>query len=123
MPSQWEDRSKPHRNIVFIGHVDHGKSTTVGRLLLDSGHIEAHVIEKNEKLAAESGKAGFGLAYVMDGLKEERERGVGHVAAVARELVQRGHDGSTSGTANGELIRTSRPSKGPIPTRAGTARP
>ncbi|RJU90206.1 MAG: translation elongation factor EF-1 subunit alpha [Candidatus Poseidoniales archaeon] len=76
MPSQWEDRSKPHRNIVFIGHVDHGKSTTVGRLLLDSGHIENHVIEKNEKLAAESGKAGFGLAYVMDGLKEERERGI-----------------------------------------------
>jgi elongation factor 1-alpha len=61
---------------VFIGHVDHGKSTTVGRLLLDSGHIEGHVIEKNEKLAAESGKAGFGLAYVMDGLKEERERGI-----------------------------------------------
>ena len=56
--------------------VDHGKSTTVGRLLLDSGHIEEHVIEKNEKLAAESGKAGFGLAYVMDGLKEERERGI-----------------------------------------------
>ena len=76
MGSQWEDRSKPHRNIVFIGHVDHGKSTTVGRLLLDSGHIEQHVIEKNEKLAAESGKAGFGLAYVMDGLKEERERGI-----------------------------------------------
>ena len=76
MPSQWEDKNKPHLNIVFIGHVDHGKSTTVGRLLLDSGHIEGHVIEKNEKLAAESGKAGFGLAYVMDGLKEERERGI-----------------------------------------------
>ena len=73
MPAQWEDKSKPHRNIVFVGHVDHGKSTTVGRLLLDSGHIEEHVIEKNEKLAAEAGKAGFGLAYVMDGLKEERE--------------------------------------------------
>ena len=76
MPAQWEDKNKPHRNIVFIGHVDHGKSTTVGRLLLDSGHIEGHVIEKNEKLAAEAGKAGFGLAYVMDGLKEERERGI-----------------------------------------------
>lgn len=76
MPSEWEDKSKPHRNIVFIGHVDHGKSTTVGRLLLDSGHIDQHVIDKNEKLAAESGKAGFGLAYVMDGLKEERERGI-----------------------------------------------
>jgi elongation factor 1-alpha len=76
MASQWEDKSKEHLNIVFIGHVDHGKSTTVGRLLLDSGHIEGHVIEKNEKLAAEAGKAGFGLAYVMDGLKEERERGI-----------------------------------------------
>jgi elongation factor 1-alpha len=76
MGSQWEDKSKPHLNIVFIGHVDHGKSTTVGRLLLDSGHIEGHVIEKNEKLAQEAGKAGFGLAYVMDGLKEERERGI-----------------------------------------------
>ena len=50
MGSQWEDKNKPHLNIVFIGHVDHGKSTTVGRLLLDSGHIEGHVIEKNEKL-------------------------------------------------------------------------
>ncbi len=76
MGSQWEDKSKPHLNIVFIGHVDHGKSTTVGRLLLDSGHIEAHVVEKFEKEASERGKAGFGFAYVMDGLKEERERGI-----------------------------------------------
>jgi elongation factor 1-alpha len=76
MSSQWEDKSKPHLNLVFIGHVDHGKSTTVGRLLLDTGHIEQHVIDKNEKLAVEHGKAGFGLAYVMDGLKEERERGI-----------------------------------------------
>ena len=51
-------------------------SSTVGCLIQVGGHIEEHVIEKNEKLAAESGKAGFGLAYVMDGLKEERERGI-----------------------------------------------
>ncbi len=76
MGSQWEDKKKPHLNIVFIGHVDHGKSTTVGRLLLDTGHIEPHVIEKFEKEASEKGKAGFGFAYVMDGLKEERERGI-----------------------------------------------
>ena len=76
MGSQWEDRSKPHLNIVFVGHVDHGKSTTVGRLLLDSGHIEQHEIDKFEKEAQERGKAGFGFAYVMDGLKEERERGI-----------------------------------------------
>ena len=76
MGSQWEDKSKPHLNIVFVGHVDHGKSTTVGRLLLDSGHIEQHVIDKFEQEASERGKAGFGFAYVMDGLKEERERGI-----------------------------------------------
>lgn len=76
MGSQWEDKSKPHLNIVFVGHVDHGKSTTVGRMMLDSGHIEPHIIEKFEKEAAERGKAGFGFAYVMDGLKEERERGI-----------------------------------------------
>ena len=76
MGSQWEDKSKPHLNIVFVGHVDHGKSTTVGRLLLDSGHIEQHVIDKFEQEASERGKAGCGFAYVMDGLKEERERGI-----------------------------------------------
>ena len=57
MGSQWEDKSKPHLNIVFVGHVDHGKSTTVGRLLLDSGHIEQHVIEKFEQEAFRRGKA------------------------------------------------------------------
>lgn len=76
MSSQWEDKSKPHLNIVFVGHVDHGKSTTVGRLLLDTGHIDAHVVEKFEQEAQERGKPGFGFAYVMDGLKEERERGI-----------------------------------------------
>ena len=67
---------KPHINLVFIGHVDHGKSTLVGRLLLDSGSISPHIIEKYRKEAEERGKAGFEFAYVMDGLKEERERGV-----------------------------------------------
>jgi len=76
MGSQWEDKKKPHLNIVFVGHVDHGKSTTVGRLLLDTGHIEQHEIDKFEEEAKERGKAGFGFAYVMDGLKEERERGI-----------------------------------------------
>jgi elongation factor 1-alpha len=67
---------KPHLNLVFIGHVDHGKSTTVGRLLLDTGHIEAHIIEKYKKEAEQKGKATFEFAWVMDGLKEERERGL-----------------------------------------------
>jgi elongation factor 1-alpha len=68
--------SKPHINVVFIGHVDHGKSTSVGRLLLETGVIEQHLIDKYRKEAEERGKGGFELAYVMDNLKEERERGV-----------------------------------------------
>ncbi len=67
---------KPHMNLVFIGHVDHGKSTSVGRLLLDTGTIEQHIIDKYRKEAEEKGKASFEFAWVMDGLKEERERGV-----------------------------------------------
>ncbi|HID71187.1 MAG TPA: translation elongation factor EF-1 subunit alpha [Thermoplasmata archaeon] len=67
---------KPHLNLVFIGHVDHGKSTLVGRLLLETGHIDPHLIEKYRKEAKERGKGGFEFAYVMDQLKEERERGL-----------------------------------------------
>jgi len=68
--------NKPHLNVVFIGHVDHGKSTTVGRLLLETGAIDPRIIEQYRKEAAEKGKATFEFAWVMDRLKEERERGV-----------------------------------------------
>jgi elongation factor 1-alpha len=67
---------KPHMNVVFIGHVDHGKSTLVGRMLLDTGNIDQHTIEEMKKNPAEVGKATFEFAFVMDQLKEERERGV-----------------------------------------------
>ncbi len=69
-------KGKDHLNIVFIGHVDHGKSTTVGRLLFDSGHISDQQIRKLKELADSLGKGGFEFAFVMDNLKEERERGV-----------------------------------------------
>ncbi len=67
---------KEHFNVVFIGHVDHGKSTTVGRLLFDAGDIDEQEMRKLKEKAAEAGKAGFEFAYVMDNLAEERERGV-----------------------------------------------
>ncbi len=67
---------KPHMNIVFIGHVDHGKSTTVGRLLYEHGEIDQRIIDNYRKEAEEKGKATFEFAWVMDRLKEERERGV-----------------------------------------------
>ena len=69
-------RAKPHINLVFIGHVDHGKSTTVGRLLYDSGAINEQALRKLKEKAEELGKGGFEFAFVMDNLKEERERGV-----------------------------------------------
>ncbi|MCF7798870.1 translation elongation factor EF-1 subunit alpha [Candidatus Woesearchaeota archaeon] len=67
---------KEHINLVFIGHVDHGKSTTVGRLMFDSGTISEQQLRKLREKAEQLGKAGFEFAYVMDGLKEEQERGV-----------------------------------------------
>jgi len=69
-------KTKPHINVVFIGHVDHGKSTTVGRIMFDSGTITEQDMRKLKERATELGKAGFEFAYVMDNLKEEQERGV-----------------------------------------------
>jgi elongation factor 1-alpha len=63
-------------NIIFIGHVDHGKSTTVGRLLFDAGAVDEQTMRKLKETAEELGKGGFEFAFVMDSLKEERERGV-----------------------------------------------
>ena len=68
--------AKPHLNLVFIGHVDHGKSTTVGRVLYDTGNIDPHELENLKKLAESMGKATFEFAFVMDQGKEERERGL-----------------------------------------------
>lgn len=67
---------KPHLNLVFIGHVDHGKSTTIGRILYDTGAVREDEMRKLKQEAAEKGKATFEFAFVMDRLKEERERGL-----------------------------------------------
>lgn len=67
---------KPHINLAVIGHVDHGKSTLVGRLLYETGNIPQHLIEQYRKEAEQKGKATFEFAWVMDNLKEERERGL-----------------------------------------------
>ena len=69
-------KGKPHINLVFIGHVDHGKSTMVGRLLYDSGNIDEQTLRKLKEKAKQLGKAGFEFAFVMDNLKEEQERGL-----------------------------------------------
>jgi elongation factor 1-alpha len=67
---------KPHMNLAVIGHIDHGKSTTVGRLLFETGAVPPHIIENYRKEAESKGKGSFEFAWVMDNLKEERERGI-----------------------------------------------
>jgi len=69
-------KEKPNMNIVFVGHVDAGKSTCVGRLMFDSGAVSEQEMKKLREEAEKHGKAGFEFAYVMDKIKEERERGV-----------------------------------------------
>jgi len=69
-------KQKPILNVVFVGHVDHGKSTTIGRLMFDSGKVSPEELEKLKAEAQKHGKAGFEFAFVMDRFKEERERGV-----------------------------------------------
>jgi len=67
---------KEHMNLAMIGHIDHGKSTLLGRLLTETGVIDPHVIEEYRKKAEAMGKATFEYAWVMDTLKDERERGI-----------------------------------------------
>ena len=69
-------KEKTHINLVVIGHVDSGKSTSTGHLIYKCGGIDKRTIEKFEKEAAEAGKASFKYAWVMDKLKSERERGI-----------------------------------------------
>jgi elongation factor 1-alpha len=69
-------KEKTHINIVVIGHVDSGKSTTTGHLIYKCGGIDKRTIEKFEKEAKEMGKASFKYAWVLDKLKAERERGI-----------------------------------------------
>ncbi len=67
---------KPHMNLIFIGHIDHGKSTTVGRLLFDTKAVSEQDMKKLRDEVAKYNRPSFEFAFVMDQLKEERERGI-----------------------------------------------
>jgi len=67
---------KEHMNLAMIGHIDHGKSTLLGRLLTEAKVIDPHLVEEYRKKAEAMGKATFEFAWVMDTLKDERERGI-----------------------------------------------
>ena len=67
---------KPHLNLVVIGHIDHGKSTLTGSLLYRLGAIDPKVMQELEEQAKQAGKESFKFAWLLDKMKEERERGI-----------------------------------------------
>ncbi|KAJ8122234.1 hypothetical protein ONZ43_g1521 [Nemania bipapillata] len=69
-------KRKKHASFVVVGHVDAGKSTLMGRLLLDLGVVDQRTIQKYRKEAESIGKSSFALAWVLDQRSEERSRGV-----------------------------------------------
>jgi elongation factor 1-alpha len=69
-------KEKTHVNLVVIGHVDAGKSTSTGHLIYKCGGIDKRTIEKFEKESSDMGKSSFKYAWVLDKLKAERERGI-----------------------------------------------
>ena len=61
--------------IVFVGHVDHGKSTIIGRLLYETHSLPQGIIDKVQRIADETGKD-FEFAYLLDAFAEERQQGI-----------------------------------------------
>ncbi|NVM16197.1 MAG: translation elongation factor EF-1 subunit alpha [Candidatus Lokiarchaeota archaeon] len=67
---------KEHLNLVIIGHIDHGKSTMMGAMLVKTGAVTDREARELEKLAKEYDRESWSYAYVFDRLKEERQRGI-----------------------------------------------
>ena len=62
-------------NIVAVGHVDHGKSTVIGKLLYDTHSLPEGAVEKVKRIAKETGKP-FEYAYLLDAFEEEQKQGI-----------------------------------------------
>lgn len=67
---------RTHLSLVILGHVDAGKSTLTGRLLLSLNHVSSRMLQKYQKESATIGKSSFALAWFTDEDESERERGV-----------------------------------------------
>ncbi len=70
-----DEDPREHLNVVNIGHVDAGKSTLCGSILVATGMVDKRTIEKYEKEAKERNRESWYLAYIMDTNEEERQRG------------------------------------------------
>ncbi len=68
---------KPHMNLIVTGHVDHGKSTSMGHFLYDLGVVDQRTVDEYAKESEKTGKGdSWKYAWVLDNLKDERERGL-----------------------------------------------
>eukprot|EP01133_Synstelium_polycarpum_P021413 gene21413-25729_t len=73
--SNYNDDAREHLNIVFIGHVDAGKSTISGNIMLLTGQVDSHTLAKYEREAKEHHRESWIFAYIMDTNEEERAKG------------------------------------------------
>ncbi|TPP52985.1 Elongation factor Tu GTP binding domain family protein [Leishmania donovani] len=73
---QYKRDPRPHFNIVFCGHVDAGKSTISGHLLMEKGLVDQREMEKLRREAEINHREGWEYAYVMDVSEEERSKGI-----------------------------------------------
>lgn len=68
---------KPHMNLIVTGHVDHGKSTSMGHFLYDLKVVDQRTVDEYAKESEKTGKGdSWKYAWVLDNLKDERERGL-----------------------------------------------
>ena len=82
-PGKWAAVEKKRLTVIVLGHVDHGKSTLVGRLLVEKGQVHPEEIERYATLGAEIGKESFKYAWVMDRSDESRRRKMRHFPLIA----------------------------------------
>src|SRR5438445_11833543 len=68
-------RASEHLNIVIVGHVDHGKSTLLGRLYADTGSLPEGKLDKVREICRRQGKE-FEYAFLFDAFLEEQEQGI-----------------------------------------------
>uniref|UniRef100_A0A915EQG3 Tr-type G domain-containing protein n=1 Tax=Ditylenchus dipsaci TaxID=166011 RepID=A0A915EQG3_9BILA len=69
-----DENRKERVNIVFIGHVDAGKSTIGGQIMYLTGMVDKRTLEKYEKEAKEKGRESWYLSWALDTNEEEREK-------------------------------------------------
>lgn len=67
--------TKEQMNIVIVGHVDHGKSTVIGRLLADTGSLPEGKLEAVKEYCRKNSRP-FEYAFLLDALKDEQAQGI-----------------------------------------------